>query len=81
VANYPALIRTTEGIEMATSAAHDGSVAPRGRRERGGKAVPDGHLPVSELLLDRAGAPSPFGDDQTFPLPPSSLVYRHPTSH
>jgi len=66
---------------MATSAAHDGSVAPRSRREQGGKTVRDGHLPVTELLSDRPGAPSPFGDDQTFPLPPSALVYRHPTSH
>ncbi|WP_436524524.1 hypothetical protein [Actinoplanes sp. HUAS TT8] len=28
-----------------------------------------GHLQVSELVSDRAAAPSPFGDDQTFPLP------------
>jgi hypothetical protein len=42
--------------------------------------MPDGHLPVTELLSDRPGAPSPFGDDQTFPLPASALVYRHPTA-
>jgi succinate dehydrogenase / fumarate reductase iron-sulfur subunit len=41
--------------------------------------VRDGHLPVTELLSDRPGANSPFGDDQAFPLPPSALVYRHPT--
>jgi hypothetical protein len=41
--------------------------------------VKDGHLPVTEFLSDRAGANSPFGDDQTFPLPVSALVYRHPT--
>ena len=46
----------------------------------GGKSVPDGHLPVTELLSDRPGANSPFGDDQTFPLPASALVYRHPTT-
>ena len=34
-----------------------------------------GHLEVSELLSDRAAAPSPFGDDQTFPLPVESLKY------
>jgi hypothetical protein len=34
-----------------------------------------GHLAVSELVADRAAAPSPFGDDQTFPLPVDSLVY------
>jgi hypothetical protein len=34
-----------------------------------------GHLNVSELVSDRAAAPSPFGDDQTFPLPVESLRY------
>jgi hypothetical protein len=34
-----------------------------------------GHLEVSEILSDRAAAPSPFGDDQTFPLPVESLKY------
>jgi succinate dehydrogenase / fumarate reductase iron-sulfur subunit len=38
----------------------------------------DGRLPVSELLFDRPGAASPFGDDLTFPLPVTALVYRHP---
>jgi succinate dehydrogenase / fumarate reductase iron-sulfur subunit len=46
-------------------------------RPRRGAIVPDGHLPVSELLADRPGAASPFGDDQTFPLPVSAIVYRH----
>jgi succinate dehydrogenase / fumarate reductase iron-sulfur subunit len=40
--------------------------------------VKDGHLPVTELLSDRPGAASPFGDDLTFPLPASAVVYRHP---
>jgi hypothetical protein len=35
----------------------------------------EGHLPVSELVADRAAAPSPFGDDQTFPLPVEHLTY------
>ena len=34
-----------------------------------------GHLDVSELLSNRAAAPSPFGDEQTFPLPVESLTY------
>jgi hypothetical protein len=34
-----------------------------------------GHLAVSEVIADRAAAPSPFGDDQTFPLPVESLKY------
>jgi hypothetical protein len=36
----------------------------------------EGHLPVSELIADRPAAPSPFGDDQTFPLPLSELTYQ-----
>ncbi|MET8147333.1 hypothetical protein ACIBSW_25975 [Actinoplanes sp. NPDC049668] len=36
----------------------------------------EGHLAVSELIADRAAAPSPFGDDQTFPLPVERLTYR-----
>ncbi|GIM95297.1 hypothetical protein [Paractinoplanes toevensis] len=34
-----------------------------------------GHLNVAELVSDRAAAPSPFGDDQTFPLPVEHLNY------
>lgn len=34
-----------------------------------------GQLHVSELVSDRAAAPSPFGDDQTFPLPVEQLSY------
>ena len=40
----------------------------------------DGHLPVSELVADRPAAPSPFGDDLTFPLPVESLKYTHTTT-
>jgi hypothetical protein len=35
----------------------------------------EGHLTVSEIVSDRAAAPSPFGDDQTFPLPVEDLKY------
>jgi succinate dehydrogenase / fumarate reductase iron-sulfur subunit len=37
-----------------------------------------GKLPLSELTFDRPAAPSPFGDDVTFPLPPDELNYAHP---
>jgi hypothetical protein len=40
----------------------------------------DGHLAVSELIADRAAAPSPFGDDQTFPLPVEHLTYTPATT-
>jgi succinate dehydrogenase / fumarate reductase iron-sulfur subunit len=63
---------------MASTA--KGTPAASGDSEPKGYVVREGHLPVTEFLADRAGAPSPFGDDQTFPLPPSALVYRHPTA-
>jgi|GEM_PF-1481235 len=34
--------------------------------------------PVNELLSDKAGSQSPFGDDLSFPLPVENLYYRHP---
>jgi len=39
--------------------------------------VKDGHLPVNELLFNRSGAPSPFGEELQFPLPPDQLRYSH----
>jgi succinate dehydrogenase / fumarate reductase, iron-sulfur subunit len=41
---------------------------------------PDGRMAVSEVLFDRAGAASPFGDNLTFPLPPESVAYQHPST-
>ncbi|HEY0700065.1 MAG TPA: succinate dehydrogenase/fumarate reductase iron-sulfur subunit [Micromonospora sp.] len=38
----------------------------------------DGNLPLTELTFDRAAAPSPFGEDVTFPLPADGLNYAHP---
>jgi hypothetical protein len=40
----------------------------------------DGHLVVAELVSDRPAAPSPFGDDQTFPLPVDRLTYTPTTT-
>ncbi|MEO6702124.1 MAG: hypothetical protein ABI140_10765 [Jatrophihabitantaceae bacterium] len=34
--------------------------------------------PVNELLSNKAGSQSPFGDDIQFPLPVTSLYYSHP---
>ena len=50
---------------------------------RGAAPVPtdlDGHLVVSELVADRAAAPSPFGDEETFPLPVEDLTYTPTTT-
>lgn len=41
--------------------------------------LPDGAHPVSEFNADRQGALSPFGDLE-FPLDPSKVPYRHPTT-
>ena len=50
-----------------------------GTEVRGGGArpvaTPEALHAVSEFLADRAAAPSPFGDDQTFPLPVDRLTY------
>jgi len=57
--------------KMPGTAVSDGT-ADQTSRARSAKV---GHLPVSELVADRAAAPSPFGDDQTFPLPVEDLTY------
>nr|BFE67931.1 hypothetical protein GCM10020092_012320 [Actinoplanes digitatis] len=38
----------------------------------------DGRLDVAEMVAMQAGGPSPFGDDQEFPLPEGGITYRHP---
>jgi succinate dehydrogenase / fumarate reductase iron-sulfur subunit len=38
----------------------------------------DGRMPVTEITYDKAGAPSPFGEDVQFPLPTDGLTYQHP---
>ena len=38
----------------------------------------DPEHPVNELLSNKAGSQSPFGDDITFPLPVELLHYAHP---
>jgi hypothetical protein len=40
----------------------------------------DGYLEVAELVSSRPAAPSPFGDDQTFPLPVEELTYTPTTT-
>ena len=48
--------------------------------DAGPRSPVDGQLPVSEILADRPAAPSPFGDDQTFPLPVEELTYTPTTT-
>ncbi len=70
---------------MASEAEMPGTAVPVSERTESpgappGPKGPDGHLAVSELVADRAAAPSPFGDDQTFPLPVEDLTYTPTTT-
>ena len=61
---------------MAAENKLPGTAVRGGAGDRKTKPVAvSGHLGVSELVADRAAAPSPFGDDQTFPLPVEDLIY------
>ena len=70
---------------MASEAELPGTAVPvSDRREPAGAEPgpkgPDGQLVVPELVADRPAAPSPFGDDQTFPLPVEDLTYTPTTT-
>ena len=68
----------TEGITGAAGGiGGGGSVRPPQPPAVG----PDGKLDVAELTSERPAAPSPFGDDQTFPLPLDELSYQHPRTN
>jgi hypothetical protein len=64
-----------EGADVAADAEPVIDEAPGGSASRA-RPVKAGHLDVAELVSDRAAAPSPFGDDQTFPLPVDELTYK-----
>ena len=70
------------GTVVARDAKMPGTAVSGGTTDAAGRAdsAKPGHLPVSELLADRAAAPSPFGDDQTFPLPVEDLTYTATTT-
>ncbi|MEV6600302.1 hypothetical protein AB0M36_26145 [Actinoplanes sp. NPDC051346] len=68
---------------MGASNKMPGTAVPAGRAtQKQGResSIKEGHLAVSELVSDRAAAPSPFGDDQTFPLPVERLTYTPTTT-
>jgi hypothetical protein len=56
-----------------------GTDVPAGPTSRA-RAPKDGHLSVSEIASDKPAAPSPFGDDQEFPLPVEELTYTPTTT-
>jgi succinate dehydrogenase iron-sulfur subunit len=39
----------------------------------------DGKMDVSEMAAAQQGGPSPFGDEQAFPLEPGHFTYNHPS--
>jgi hypothetical protein len=68
------------------SKAKPGAQSPVGENSGPRGVDMKGQMHVSELISDRAAAPSPFGDDQTFPLPVERLTYKPtisipPSSH
>jgi len=62
------------------SSGRPGTPANGSQHESRSPVVPKGRMPVTEFLFDRPGAASPFGDDLSFPLPVSTLAYRHPAT-
>jgi hypothetical protein len=70
-------IAVMRGTVVAPDAKMPGTAEVEDTADETGRArsAKVGHLPVSELVADRAAAPSPFGDDQTFPLPVDELSY------
>src|SRR5205085_11768458 len=73
---------SSENMAPSTSEGVTGAAAGTPQSSSRGPAGPvlgeDGKLDVAELLSDRPGGPSPFGDEQTFPLPTTYLSYQHP---
>jgi len=72
---------TTQHVEPLTPQP-DGSAPVNWHRELqpalGAPVDEYGQLPLNEVLSDRVGAASPFGDDVEFPVNPSALNYYHP---
>jgi succinate dehydrogenase / fumarate reductase iron-sulfur subunit len=66
-----------EAADAGVQAAPEQAWHHQARLPQAAPVGPDGHLPVSEIALDRPAASSPYGDDVTFPLPPENLNYRH----
>jgi hypothetical protein len=69
---------------MAQSEQLPGTSVPVGEAPAGGAKSPNPgqgeRLPISEVAYDRPGGPSPFGDDQVFPLPVDQLRYTPTTA-
>jgi succinate dehydrogenase / fumarate reductase iron-sulfur subunit len=74
--------RARESMAPSTSAGVTGVAAGLGsagaRPPEGPPLNVDGRLDIAEFTAPQAGGPSPFGDDQEFPLPENGTTYRHP---
>jgi succinate dehydrogenase / fumarate reductase, iron-sulfur subunit len=79
-AGDPADERANDPAGAGVGSDIDPSADPGAGRRSRMKPLPDGHLPVTEVTFDRAGAASPFGDDVIFPLPADRLLYTHSTT-
>jgi succinate dehydrogenase / fumarate reductase iron-sulfur subunit len=78
LANEPALTGAAVVAASASTGDAPGTPFSSVRPPTGPPLGEDGKLDVSELLSGSAGGPSPFGDEQTFPLPNSRISYNHP---
>jgi succinate dehydrogenase / fumarate reductase iron-sulfur subunit len=56
----------------------EGTPFTSARRSEAPPVRDDGRMDVAELAMPQQGGPSPFGDDQEFPLPPDNLTYNPP---
>jgi len=65
---------TTDDIEVHTS----GTPFTSARQGAAPAVNDDGRLDVSELASTHQGGPSPFGDEQEFPLPTGGFTYVQP---
>jgi succinate dehydrogenase / fumarate reductase iron-sulfur subunit len=71
--DYSMAPSNTEGVTgVASGLSNSGARLPEGPAVNA-----DGRLDVAELS-HQAGGPSPFGDDQDFPLGDGGITYRHP---
>jgi succinate dehydrogenase / fumarate reductase iron-sulfur subunit len=64
-----------DDIELQTP----GTPFTSARRGESAEVGPDGKLDVSELAASHQGGPSPFGNEQEFPLPTGHFTYVQPS--
>ena len=78
LAEQPAYAAAPSAPAAGTEVHTSGTPFAGPRRGAGPAVGPDGRLDVSELAAPNQGGPSPFGDEQEFPLPLDELTYNPP---